>query len=210
MADKKQSNAIYLLDDDSFARFIKRLRETKDLTGQALDMIVAEVAAKGRRLESEEEARKVHLGGESYKRTFDYSNKKWNTASYGGSVWNQKLGGYVPARAGHITRLINFSYETKANIKRGGNGRFAKASVSSQVFNLFAQDTKAYKKNSPWFMNTQNDSKWMSIRQGVKRKAKFNLSDFKQNVERAIPRALEAGERKYQELLDELDKEYRR
>lgn len=207
---KANSNLISLQDDGDFRAFIRKIQETKNLTGEALDMIVAEVAAKGRRAESKAEDAVLNLGYESYQMTFDWKGKRWNPATYGGSVWNQKLGGYVPARSGHISRLINFSYETKASLKRGGNGRFSKVGVSSQIFNLFSHDTKPYKANSPWFMNTANNGKWRSIRKGNVRKGKLALSSFRQNVEGAMPTALRAGEKKYQEMLDDLERKQRR
>lgn len=207
---KANSNLINLQDDGDFRAFIRKIQETKNLTGEALDMIVAEVAAKGRRAESKAEDAVLNLGNESYKMTFDWKGKRWNPATYSGSVWNQKLGGYVPANAGHLSKLIHFTHELKANVKRGGNGRFSKVGVSSQVFNLFSHDTKPYKANSPWFMNTANNGKWRSIRAGKTRKAKFSANSFRQNVEGAMPTALRAGEKKYQEMLDDLERKQRR
>lgn len=201
MADKN-SNVINLSVLDDFGAFIKKVKKEQNVTGRALDMLVTEVAAKGRRAESEYEANAVHLGFTTKKG----ASKKTGFAKHvGGSVWDATLGGYRPASAtSDMSRLIHYSFETKASKRRRTTGNKSEVKMTSQVFNLFAQNTKPYSADSPYWWNSgYGSSHWWRVKKGDTRKRKFTVGDFKRNVESTLPKALAIAERKFQGFINE-------
>lgn len=158
---------------DKVRSMLKSLDST--VSGIATDKVVSDVAAEGRKLANDVDAKGVKLGGMTSK----YHNKKLHQ---GGTVWDQKLGGYK-ARSGSF-RMINFSFEQSARKTPGR--KFSKVSVSSQIQNLWANSTKPYKASSPLF---KSDSKrgWGRWRQGTSRGARVSWSAFATAIAQGMP-----------------------
>lgn len=147
----------------------------KDKIPVAMDHVVANVAAAGRRNADADNA--VKLGGETEKYTSKGLHK-------GGSVWDSKLGGYR-AKSNNM-RLINFSFEQSGRKTPGR--KFSKVYVTSQIQNLWARPTKPYSTDSPFFR--RKGERFGVWKKGRSRNAKVSWSKFAAGIASGLPEGI--------------------
>nr|DAI52559.1 MAG TPA: hypothetical protein [Caudoviricetes sp.] len=188
------SDSIRLYDYDAFQQLLAELKKADQLTAKALNNAVAEVAAKGRRKESEYEETLLRPRSET---------TKWRNGQkiHGGSLWTNH--GYYVAKNRPALRLINFSWENKANINKSFSRKYAKVAVSSQQMNLWAQMTKPYSKQSPPF-SSGSGMGFGVWKKGESRPAKLSFSRFRSNVESAMPLAMQIVNSRWQAEINQI------
>lgn len=174
-------SVINLYDNNTFRLLAEMVKASKEETAKATNNAVAQVAADGRKKETLYEASKLQ---------FRNSTTKWYNGKefYGGSKWDAKLGGYR-SKTRPALRLINFSWQNVANANKNLARQFAKATVSSQTMNLWANPTKAYSKASP-LLSADRAYYQFRWKKGESRPARLSFSTFESNVQSVIPSAL--------------------
>lgn len=195
------SDSIRLYDYDAFQQLLAELKKADQLTAKALNNAVAEVAAKGRRAETEYE-RSILTPRTNTSKWSTYHNK---VITGGGTLYYSDKG-YSRAQRKPSLRLINFSWERAAVINKSFARKYAKVSVSSQQMNLWGQATKPYSKKSPPFTSDASgeDAKYGSWGKGAVRPAKLSFSRFRSNVESAMPLAMQIVNSRWQAEINQI------
>lgn len=189
-------SVIKLNDNDAFRHLIELVKTADIKTAEATNNAVAQVAADGRRKETLYESSKLQFRANTTKW---YKGERVNR----GSKWDSSLGGYR-AKTNSL-RLINFSWQNTANANKSVARKFAKASVSSQTMNLWANPTKAYSKNSPSF-SAEGGYQNRMWKAGTSRPARLSFNTFESNVRSVVPEALSKVDSYWQQKLSKIAK----
>lgn len=188
------SDSIKLYEYDSFKQLLSELKRADVLTAKALNNAVAEVAAKGRRKETEYENTVLVPREET---------SKWRKGKTinGGTLFTPH--GYNRAKGNPELRLINFSWENKANARQSFARKFAKVAVSSQQMNLWGQRTKPYSTQSPPFSSGagMGTGIW---KKGQSRPARLSMTRFRSNIEAGMSTAMQVVNTRWQAEINKM------
>lgn len=166
---------------------------------RALDKLTTTIAAKGRHIASKTEASKLHMGGVHAK-----SNNRGGVWSLhkSGTKWDNTTKVYRSIRMNKL-RMQNFNFETVAFARRKKKIRnISEVSVTSQIQNLWANNTKPYAKRSPVFW--QNLTNPMVIQKGKVRQARTSFSDFKSDIAGGVDMSVSFVDKWLQEEINKI------
>ena len=166
---------------------------------RALDKLTTTIAAKGRHIASKTEASKLHMGSVHAKG--QNRGGVW-TLHKGGTRWNGTSKVYTSIRANKL-KMQNFNFETVAFSRRRKIVRnISEVSVTSQIQNLWAKDTKPYTKRSPVIW--QNLTNPMSIQKGKTRRARTSFDDFRRDIGNGLDMSVSFVDKWLQEEINKI------
>ena len=166
---------------------------------RALDKLTTTIAAKGRHIASKTEASKLHMGSVHAKG----QNRGGVWALHkSGTKWDNATKVYRSIRMNKL-RMQNFNFETVAFSRRKKKVRnISEVSVTSQIQNLWANNTKPYAKRSPVFW--QNLTNPMVIQKGKVRQARTSFSDFKSDITGGVDMSVSFVDKWLQEEINKI------
>ena len=188
------------IDESEIKNFENLLSEVPQvILPRALDKLTTTIAAKGRHIASKNEASKLHMGGVHAK-----SNNRGGVWSLhkSGTKWDNTTKVYRSIRMNKL-RMQNFNFETVAFTRRKKKIRnISEVSVTSQIQNLWAKDTKPYTRRSPVIW--KNLTNLMSIKKGKVRRARTSFDDFRRDIGNGLDMSVSFVDKWLQEEINKI------